>query len=657
MKILIILLTMSFNLYGQIVLEDVVHSQKVSDDEIIEAEYTPLKENIYSEQIERNQVSSMDDLLRLTPGATTSRGPRSNSESPQVRGLESDKLAITVDGVTRSFQQGHSTMIPINFDEMKSVEVDKTNLDLSLSNSISGGIKFTSKTPADYLKGNKKTVTVFKKRYSSANREDATFAKTAFKVGAASSLLSLNRTSAADMRLNNGQTLENSAFEDLNAENKWSYRNFVFSLKYFERNEQTPLDPTLNPPGSLQSLIGDSQIKITTANLQYKKENFKVSLHQERTESLKIREEDNREDYRNLETTGLKVDQQIKNISFGMELTADSLSSTRSIKSISTAGVVDPDGISSFPKASSLYQMAYIQPSFKLSESETLTGGLKINHYQMRSPNFDQKEGSYISKSLAFESKFTENLTGALTYAEGFNSPRVYQVYPEGLHNRGDGFFIKDNFFIPNEELTHEISNQRQVSLSYDKFIEKVGAKLSLSASYFENDVQDYIISERIDRTGAELEDGSTQFVNIPSARIYGHELSANYLFDIYELSMQYNQVRGRNLTQNLWLEDFPADFYTVNFRAFVDKYALTLGTRITHTLSQNRINPETFQRTDATPAYTLQDVFATKQIDNFSLALSVQNLGNKKYRRHASHLFESREDVRLSVTYQVDTI
>ena len=189
------------------------------------------------------------------------------------------------------------------------------------------------------------------------------------------------------------------------------------------------------------------------------------------------------------------------------------------------------------------------------------------------------------------------------------------------------------------------------------KFIEKVGAKLSLSASYFENDVQDYIISERIDRTGAELEDGSTQFVNIPSARIYGHELSANYLFDIYELSMQYNQVRGRNLTQNLWLEDFPADFYTVNFRAFVDKYALTLGTRITHTLSQNRINPETFQRTDATPAYTLQDVFATKQIDNFSLALSVQNLGNKKYRRHASHLFESREDVRLSVTYQVDTI
>ena len=37
---------------------------------------------------------SVDDLLRNTPFATTSKGPRSSGEAVQIRGLDDDKIFV-----------------------------------------------------------------------------------------------------------------------------------------------------------------------------------------------------------------------------------------------------------------------------------------------------------------------------------------------------------------------------------------------------------------------------------------------------------------------------------------------------------------------------------------------------------------------------------
>ena len=51
--------------------------------------------------------------------------------------------------------------------------------------------------------------------------------------------------------------------------------------------------------------------------------------------------------------------------------------------------------------------------------------------------------------------------------------------------------------------------------------------------------------------------------------------------------------------------------------------------------LDQDRVNPNTIQRTDATPGYTIHNVFARKQIiKNLDLNFRVENIGNTMYRR-----------------------
>ena len=163
---------------------------------------------------------------------------------------------------------------------------------------------------------------------------------------------------------------------------------------------------------------------------------------------------------------------------------------------------------------------------------------------------------------------------------------------------------------------------------------------------------------ERIDRYFLDDEDGTTQFINIPKAKIYGTEVSANYLFDIFESSLSYTSMRGRDLTNHRFLWDLPADVYAFTQKAYFDKYDFVIGYSISHTLEQNRINPEMVeQRTRKTGSYSLQDIFMLKRFKkNFEVSLKIDNLGNKEYRKHASHLYEVKENIKFGFKYKVNT-
>lgn len=234
--------------------------------------------------------------------------------------------------------------------------------------------------------------------------------------------------------------------------------------------------------------------------------------------------------------------------------------------------------------------------------------------------------------------------------------PKVTEVYPSGLHSPKAGF-LKENYFITNLNLSHETSQNKEVGIKLEKSFGYLD-KLTFKTSYYKNDIKDYIKIERLDRYVMEEQNGTSQFINVDNVSIQGLEAKLNYSYDIYDLGISYSKVRGKNLDEDLYLEDLPADEYVYTFKVFLEKYNTELGYNAIQTRDQNRVNPQTTHRTQATPGYFIQNVFANMTFnDSLDLGIRINNLGNVQYRRHASYINESAQDIRFSLKYRVNTL
>lgn len=583
---------------------------------------------------------SIDDLLKTSPMATTARGPRSSSESPQVRGLDNNKIFVMVDGSRQRFQSSHTSMLGIDTENVKAIDIYKSSSDTNYSQSIGGGVNFRTLDPEDLLIRKKNKANEFKIKFNSANSEKAINAKTALRKNNLSSLVSVSYADAKDLRLSNHRTLGHSSYTDLSALGKLKYKNFRFKMEHFLRNDDSPIDGSLNPPSSdkYKSLFSKNETTRNNISLTYKKrKELNANLYLNQYKQVKDREEFI--DTRNLTTTGLTVDRTNNSFKFGIDTFFDNLNS-------------DQDGktISSYPNANSSNSNLYISKDINFSERMKLGLNLKHHFYSLTSKT-NKVSADRITKGIRINYKLQKNLSLTSSYSEGFNSPRVNEMYAEGLHSKGDDIYIPDNYFITNESLVEETSKHYEISASYKKELFNSNALLDIQANLYQSDLKNYIYMNRLDF------EGTTQFINIPNAELSGAELSVNYLYDVYDLKLSYSQVRGRNNTKDIYLEDLPADNFNFQFKYDLERYSLTLGYLGHLSLEQDRVNPETLQRTDPTASYYVHNVFVNKSFKDFDLGLRIDNLGNKEYRKHASHLYESEQDIKLSIKYRIDTI
>lgn len=641
--------TFAQNSWAQFRLEKIIHSEDASvSSEQWGSDNQDSVSTMNEETIEAQSPASVDDVLRQAPGATTARGPRNSSESVQIRGLDASKIFIMVDGARQNFRGGHTSMIPVDLENLKTVEIYESSADLSKGNSLGGGIQFVTKDPEDYLSRGKKLGGEFKYQNNSANAENIYNAKNVFKKSGYSGLISLTAQKANNVQLNNGEDLPNSAYEDFIGYLKLKRGPWSFSHESFRREDNNPLDPSLNPPDSIQSLLADSSMTKETTILKRQTKDLIFNAYYNRFKTEKTERESKTTETREIDTLGLSFGKKLGQTRFGAEGFQDSLDSDQ--------GGSD---LTSYPKARSLNLSAYVENDFSVGAFKA-TPGLRINHYAMEDLNkdFDQKSAQELSKKLKLKYSFSQESYVYAAYSEGFNSPRVDQVYPSGLHSPGDGWMVRDNYFIPNLDLKHETSANKEAGLALKKYILDYQGSLSFKASVYENDVKDYIKIERIDRSVLDDEDGTSQFVNVPEANLYGGEAELGLNYDIYEFKLAYSRVRGKNETEDLYLEDLPADQYTYAFNVYLDRYRAQIGYLGIQAQQQNRVNPETLQRTEKTPGYFIHNIYGKKDIgDNFEVGLRIDNLGNKEYRRHGSFLYETEEDYKITFKYKVNTL
>jgi hemoglobin/transferrin/lactoferrin receptor protein len=623
-------------------LDDVKYVNEYSE---IESEDKDLVDSVNVEEIKQSNVSSIDDVVRLTPGATTSRGPRSSGESVQVRGLDTHKVFIYIDGVKQNYKAGHTSMITTDVENLVSAKIHKSSSDFSKSGSLGGGISFRTVMPSDIVQKNSKTNSAIKYQNNSANTENIYNIKTAYKDSRQQALISYSKKKSFDLNLSDDSELENSSYEENNFLGKLFYKKFNINFENFERKDSSPLDPSLNPPDRIQSLLADNIITKKTISLNYKTQKTNLVAYQNIQQIKKKNREEAIVASRSIKTVGVSFKRKLDKWSFGGDSVTDTLRSDK-----------NGEQIVSYPNASRVLNSAFVEKSFNY-KNLGVTPGLKLQAYKLQAEdkNFDSLENASLTKKI--ESKYIIN-NNSFLYAhlvESVNAPNVGEVFPSGLHSKGDDFFIRDNFFKPNLNLKQEYSEQVEIGYSvkfkgfndYDQF--------KITHSYYENKIKDYIYMERVDRSTLDDEDGSTQYVNIPKVKLQGQEISLSYIADRIEFDLAFATVRGENESLGLYLEDLPADFYTVNLRYFNEQNGFNLGYLGLITQEQNRVNADTIQRTDKSTGYFIHNVFVSKSLGKYvDVNLRVDNLGNKKYRRHGSHLYESREDYKLAINIKL---
>ncbi|KEQ16451.1 TonB-dependent hemoglobin/transferrin/lactoferrin family receptor [Endozoicomonas numazuensis] len=172
-----------------------------------------------ADDIEKRMANDINDLVRYEPGVTVTDDGRTGAGSFNIRGMDANRVKITVDGVdqakafdsTKMFLRSQRNFIDL--ETIKAVEVVKGPAStVHGSDAIGGVVAFVTKDPADFLKPEgDDSYASLKGGYSSA---DSAFSETgtlANRSGDLESLLIYTRRDAKETQTHGGADVNGDA--------------------------------------------------------------------------------------------------------------------------------------------------------------------------------------------------------------------------------------------------------------------------------------------------------------------------------------------------------------------------------------------------------------------------------------------------------------
>ncbi len=154
-------------------------------------------------ELEEEQAQNFEDAIRYIPGVSIVDMGRFGENGFNIRGLEGDRVAITVDGLsfaesvetTPAYEFFRAGRGSIDIDSLKAIEVVKGADSITAgSGALGGAVLFTTKDPYDYLNpdGNDSYFRV-KTGYTSSTDELMTTATLANRTGPVESMVLYTR--------------------------------------------------------------------------------------------------------------------------------------------------------------------------------------------------------------------------------------------------------------------------------------------------------------------------------------------------------------------------------------------------------------------------------------------------------------------------------
>lgn len=676
--------------------------------------YTPEKQS--KDSLLSKQATSVADALEDIPNVDVRGGSRSIAQKPNIRGLSDNRVVQVIDGVRQNFDLAHrgSYFLPMSL--IQEIEVIKgPSSSLWGSGALGGVVAMRTPNALDLLKNNDKFGVKIRQGYQTANnlseRDVSIFAANdKFDV-----LLSGFYNNADNLRTGKGNKLNNTAYKQFGGlakfgwqindanrvelshretrfkqtapsnnevENEFTNEQIIDQIKEFHgSNDGLPRRPPSESErskfysgvktrfGSV-SYLSDQQIPDQSTVFNYYLTpdnpylNTHIALYNNKTIEKEQRKVSGVKDQTKLTTRGINLrnSSELSHISFvyGVDYMRDKISTERGTNSSDAQFRAEPYNANS--NTTGVYLIAHI-PLF--GEKLLLSPSVRYDHYDTSSKTVKYKD-KHLSPATKLTWKVTNWLDFSAKYNEAFRAPSMQERFVSGSHfgaNVANLYLV--NKFVANPNLRPETAKNKEITanLHFDSLF-KQGDKFKIEATYFRNDVKDFINLKIFNdananpnaktNTNGALLPTKSQYQNITNARLSGIELQAQYQTERLTLFTNYGSTKGKDKDSGEALSNIAASKIGVGVNYALVKDKFTVGATVTHYAAQRRV-PKDHGVTY--PSYILTDLRATYaplkgEWKNLRLDFALENLFDRKYQPAFSLMEGTGRNAKISAVY-----
>ncbi|HHE9507952.1 TPA: TonB-dependent hemoglobin/transferrin/lactoferrin family receptor [Haemophilus influenzae] len=676
--------------------------------------YTPEKQS--KDSLLSKQASSVAAALEDIPNVDIRGGSRSIAQKPNIRGLSDNRVVQVIDGVRQNFDLAHrgSYFLPMSL--IQEIEVIKgPSSSLWGSGALGGVVAMRTPNALDLLKNNDKFGVKIRQGYQTANnlseRDVSVFAANdKFDV-----LISGFYNNADNLRTGKGNKLNNTAYKQFGGlakfgwqindanrvelshretrfkqtapsnnevENELTNEKIIEQIEEFHRpNNGFPSKPRPSESetskfysgvktrfGSV-SYLTDQQIPDQSTVFNYYLTpdnpylNTHIALYNNKTIEKEQRKVSGVKDQTKLTTRGINLrnSSELSHISFvyGVDYMRDKIRTERGTNGSDAKFRAEPYNANS--NTTGVYLIAHI-PLF--GEKLLLSPSVRYDHYDTSSKTVKYKD-NHLSPATKLTWIVTNWLDFTAKYNEAFRAPSMQERFVSGAHFGAETRGLNQvNRFVANPNLRPETAKNKEITanLHFDSLF-KQGDKFKIEATYFRNDVKDFINLKIFNdantnksastRTGALLPTKS-QYQNITNARLSGIELQAQYQTERLTLFTNYGSTKGKDKDSGEALSNIAASKIGVGVNYALVKDKFTVGATVTHYAAQRRV-PKDHGVTY--PSYILTDLRATYaplkgEWKNLRLDFALENLFDRKYQPAFSLMEGTGRNAKISAVY-----
>lgn len=672
--------------------------------------YTPEKQS--KDSLLSKQATSVAAALEDIPNVDIRGGSRSIAQKPNIRGLSDNRVVQVIDGVRQNFDLAHrgSYFLPMSL--IQEIEVIKgPSSSLWGSGALGGVVAMRTPNALDLLKNNDKFGVKIRQGYQTANnlseRDASVFAANdKFDV-----LISAFYNNADNLRIGKGNKLNNTAYKQFGGlakfgwqindanrvelshretrfkqtapsnnevENELTNEKIIDQINEFHGSKDGFPPVAKSPSETLKfysgvktrfgsvSYLSDQQIPDQSTVFNYYLTpdnpylNTHIVLYNNKTIEKEQRKVSGVKDQTKLTTRGINLrnSSELSHISFvyGVDYMRDKISTERGTNSSDAQFRAEPYNANS--NTTGVYLIAHI-PLF--GEKLLLSPSVRYDHYDTSSKTVKYKD-NHLSPATKLTWKVTNWLDFSAKYNEAFRAPSMQERFVSGSHfgaNLAGKYAV--NKFVANPNLRPETAKNKEITanLHFDSLF-KQGDKFKIEATYFRNDVKDFInlkifndANTSTSANGAFLPTKS-QYQNITNARLSGIELQAQYQTERLTLFTNYGSTKGRDKDSGEALSNIAASKIGVGADYALVKDKFTVGATVTHYAAQRRV-PKDHGVTY--PSYILTDLRATYaplkgEWKNLRLDFALENLFDRKYQPAFSLMEGTGRNAKISAVY-----
>ncbi|MFC4272591.1 TonB-dependent hemoglobin/transferrin/lactoferrin family receptor [Sneathiella chungangensis] len=604
------------------------------------------------------------DLLEFTPGVEVANGPRRNGQTVSIRGFDNEAIITLIDGRRQNFEAAHDGRFFVDPSLLKRVEIVKgASSAIYGGGAIGGVLAFDTKDAADMLQPGQDFGVYTSMGYRTANEEYSPVISAYGRTGALDIIGIAALRNSGNIRQGDGSEL---IAEDnlLSGTFKIGYSlNDFNSVKFIYQGLNNDGQEPNNGGGAITASnpVVDKKVTDNQFGLKYEFEDpgnswLKPKLHLYYN-TTNVREEDisgtnlGRVQIRDMDTIGFTADNQTvasvsesqkHTFSYGFEIYHDEQTGTI------TGGGTRP-GV---PNADATNYGFYLQDEIDVMTSAgrfLIIPAARFDSYRSSDDAGNSQSEHKVSPKISMSYLPTENIMFFSSLAQAFRAPNLTELYASGQHFPAVPPFFPANFFIPNPDLRPETVTTFEIGagINFDDVIADKD-EMSVKGSWFISEGNDFITQD------VNIFAGTTEYVNIPNARLSGFEVDARYQLHpvTAKLGLSYVEAENRDtaeyLSNNLPLT-FVADL-SYNATALDSIF----GLRGRFAAANDKVSSSQV----ATPGYSVYDLYyrwipSEKGLETLTVDLGVSNVLDKAYTTAYAGLLEEGRSYNVRVAYK----